>query len=168
MRRDLNSQLIETNTGRCVGRRKVFEATRRSDLLLRQMISWSAAKAAGKVMLDSAARRTCPRLGALRRKPDPASGDDGHAFSAHWSCLLCWQEEGKREWRRMRGKRRCKQGAWLIYFIWICIYWSVNCDWQMFRPPWGEPNIFGTALGTICKNKCLLYWHCKDSKNKRN
>lgn len=97
MRRDLNSPLIETNTGRCVGRREVFEATCRSDQPLCGMISWSAAKAARKVMLGITARHTCPRLSALRRKLDPPAETMATPSRslAGWCCLLCWRGEGR-------------------------------------------------------------------------
>lgn len=50
-------------------------------------------------MLDSAARHTCPRIGALRRKPDPAVQTGATPFQrpVDRRCLLCWQEEKEEE-----------------------------------------------------------------------
>lgn len=56
-------------------------------------------------MLGSAARHTCPRLGALRRKHDLAVQTGATPFNplVHRCCLLCWQEGEEEEEEAQNG-----------------------------------------------------------------
>lgn len=90
------------------------------------MISWGVAKVSRKLSLGSTARRTCPPLPALWRKPDPNGSKLCHFSSTLTAAVF---SAGGRQAGDGRGQ---KWVVWLICFIWIRIYCFVYCCWQRF------------------------------------